>query len=514
MLKFYGKQYEFLRSNIFNICLAITSVYYIFSLDRLPILANDSSVFVGLADSIARGLGYGFEGLSGFVPHTKFPFLHSLLMAPFIKLFGINFLILKLLMVVLTISSFVCVFRLISIIEKKQALPVFLFCACSAYLFTYSRNLMSEIPYMFWSALALYFIYRQNTKKKAAIIDYVCSITFILAAYFTRSVGIVLIPAYLISIFDKERNYKSIKKCLGLGLIFAIPVLWWALRNKFNAAPGTYVYTNLLLSDKEGNSLSILQAALGWLKNIYAYVFYGVPGVVSARMFASRTIAGLLISTGFAGGLVLRLLKRRSILELYTALYMLLLFLWPWSQTWAQRFVTPIFPFIIFYILYFIDFLLIKIKLSKMRTILFCLLFVLSCLSNFKSDIRILPHELHQNIISEGEVLSFNSLSKWLYSNIEAGEHVYVVGSALPVYLSSGIKSVLIDTDLPKDEFLAELYQKEVKYIVELNFFINATEPEGYERRIHEFVKGLRTRIVYQDGYNNLIYKVLVNNED
>ena len=87
----------------YKVIISITafSIIYLYTLDNYWKPVWDSAIYISLGKSIATGNGYCYMGL----PHTKYPFILPLMLSPIIKLFGLNFLLMRLLIIIFAIGS-------------------------------------------------------------------------------------------------------------------------------------------------------------------------------------------------------------------------------------------------------------------------------------------------------------------------------------------------------------------------------------------------------------------------
>lgn len=120
---------------------------------------GDSATYMMLAESITE-FGYSLSLEPGPpVPHTKYPAGYPLLLAPLVLLFGRNVVVLKLLSMVFTAGS-VLVFCAYAR-KKREPLPWFLLALAFAVLpgvIDYSRWMLSEAPFLFFTLLALWML--------------------------------------------------------------------------------------------------------------------------------------------------------------------------------------------------------------------------------------------------------------------------------------------------------------------------------------------------------------------
>jgi 4-amino-4-deoxy-L-arabinose transferase-like glycosyltransferase len=315
---------------------------------------GDSSEYVSLASSVLRtGDGYADSAAPGDpVPHTKYPPGYPLMLAPLLALFGPNFVILKLLSVALTVSS-VLVFSLwvTERVGPARWLAVSLAFAVNPAVVDYSRWILSEAPFLFVTLLALLFLQREAGEK--AIGKYFwLSILAIVAAYYVRSVGIVLIAAgtfyYLLTRqWRKSVYYNAVAAALSLP---------WFVRNQLLEGSATpYIEQFLLRSVYEPEAgYHDLWGMIGrFFTNLWIYSAREMPRVlVGSDSLWSAHVAvrglGVVVCVLALAGLVHTARKRVGVAEIYFALSCLAILLFE-EVVSDVRYLVPLVPLVLVY---------------------------------------------------------------------------------------------------------------------------------------------------------------------
>ena len=155
-------------------------------------LTGDNAQFINLGRSLAEGYGLS-ETIEGEpIPHTKYPFGFPLLLAIIDILFPDNLIALKSLVVVLYAISIPLTYLLIRrFAPPPMALGTSALCLASPLLLDYSHQVMSEIPFLLFSFIALLLLHR--AQKSNTLSTLALAIIAIIAAYYIRSAGIILI---------------------------------------------------------------------------------------------------------------------------------------------------------------------------------------------------------------------------------------------------------------------------------------------------------------------------------
>ncbi len=130
--------------------------------DLTPFNCDDSEAYIGLAGSIADGRGYTrCLNPDQYIPHKTWPPGLPLLIAPVIRVFGLNLLPIKWLMCAIGLVGLMFFYLLIrDLTDTRLAGWATAATACSAHYFWFSHQVMSEVPTFAVSATALYLVQR------------------------------------------------------------------------------------------------------------------------------------------------------------------------------------------------------------------------------------------------------------------------------------------------------------------------------------------------------------------
>ena len=336
-------------------------------------LTGDNAQFINLGRSLADGHGLS-ETIEGEpIPHTKYPFGFPLLLAITDILFPGNLIALKSLVVLLYAISIPLTYLLIRrFASPLMALGVSALCLVSSLLLDYSHQIMSEIPFLTVSLIALLLLHR--AQKTSTLSTLALAIIAISAAYYIRSAGIILIGTGII-FFALHKKWKETGLIAVGSLLLALP---WQIRN---ASLGGTPYIKQLLSINpyrpEEGALTFATLIERILTNfelyglqIIPYIF--LPSFIDTNYFVGLVFSGLLLYVLITG------LIKRHLLIVYLTCYLGLYILWPdmWSDT---RFLIPVIPILFYAILTSMDELLqllaraLKKTASRARTVIFFL---------------------------------------------------------------------------------------------------------------------------------------------
>ena len=315
-------------------------------------LTGDNAQFINLGRSLAEGYGLS-ETIEGEpIPHTKYPFGFPILLAIVHILFPANLIALKSLVVVLYAISIPLTYLLIRRFASAPiALGVSALCLASPLLLDYSHQVMSEIPFFLFSFIALILLHR--AQESSTLSTLALAIIAIIAAYYIRSAGIILVGTGII-FFALHKKWKETGLIAIGSFLLALP---WQIRN---AALGGTPYIEQLLSVNpyrpEEGTLTFTTLIERILANLELYGLKIIPYILLPSSIDANYFVGLFFSCLILYALIVGLIKRH-LLIVYLTCYLGLYILWPdmWSDT---RFLVPAIPILFYAILTSMDELL------------------------------------------------------------------------------------------------------------------------------------------------------------
>ena len=329
-------------------------------------VTGDNVDFMHLGNSIAEGNGMG--------GHTKYPFGYPLLLAIVQILFNKGIFAQKILSLILYIFSAVFMFLIFKrYIGEKWAFFVTFLSICNPIIIELSHQVMSDIPYLFFSLLAIYLFIRFKDEPLNSWRLYGAIIAAV-AVYYVRGNGFVLIGAVI--------SYYLIKKEWKRGLVitgcFIVLMLPWILRGMMIAkATGSTGYLGLLLLKNayhpEWGYLDIAGFFDRIMSNLEVYLLIEVSNGVIPYYFNTAVIKGAILSYYYGiiivgislSGLVWAIKDRQYILSLYAIFFLIVLIIWP-AFGRGERHIMPIIPIFIYFSAYFL-YKLYRIALNKIN---------------------------------------------------------------------------------------------------------------------------------------------------
>ena len=311
----------------------------------------DDAYYIMLAKSLAGGFGFSDIHLPEPHFHRHFPpGLPLVLSLP--TLLGFNLstsvILYKLVLIGCGTLALYCFarFALAEGYSKQLVSSAVLLASVSITLVGFTTRVASELPYLLLSVLALIALnrYEQSPLKSRWL---ALSALFLVASILTRSVGIVMLAAALLS-WVLKRDFRR-----AVLLVTASAVLWlpWFVLSKTGGS-GVASYLNELLSSLQQSALFELGRRAvenGWFilnRDIpRAILSIGSSDFVEARPWLNALVlpVRLAISVTVALSILRGFRRTPRIASLYIASYLLLIVIWPADPS---RYIVPLIPFV------------------------------------------------------------------------------------------------------------------------------------------------------------------------
>lgn len=475
-------------------------VYYILGLTDSWIPSADSAYYISLAKSILSGRGFTYMG----EPDTSFRLLFPLILAPVLGLSGTNFLLMRLLVIVLGVGSLGLVYLLFKQVKgPRWGLLMMLLTGVSEHHYLYSHYILSDIPYTFFSLLALWY-FLKNMEQSGRRPMFILA-GLLLAAFFTRRVGaIIFVSVILFKLFEARKINTII-----LLLTFLIPIGLWSYRNH-TVSPKKQVQVHRKKSLEEESKYVALKKT--FFLNIRYYRERATVLLLTHRyeynIHALRLIPVLLI-IGFIGSL----LKQRTVIEYYMLMYILAYMFYPY-YTQGVRYYIPVLPFLIYYLLFgiilIVNFTAKLLKLKISATGVFkgvATVFMVTVLFNLQMQASwgVMGHLKNKDYYREAKENLLASI-QWVKNNT-GPDDVVISDRAAWVYFLSDRKAYGYKRVADSKEVLSSIMPKKPDYIID-------SKVTGYARYLHQVLNDYPHLFaeVYRKG-DSVVYKSLIGNE-
>jgi hypothetical protein len=359
---------------------AISLLAGVLAFDSLPSTLGDNAEFAILGISLASGKGFRYVNHPDERPATKYPPGFPAMLAGWISLFGSSVFSMK----SLVLACYVAAMAVTCMLSRRlldgvlSLLAVFL--AISSYtILNFSHQILSEIPYMLFSLLALFLLLGKNRSRSAVL----AAIAISIWAYFVRTVGISLVFAVFVLLLHQRKR----REAIALVCLFLVVSVVWAVRNYTLTGEGSRYLTVLFSADpyapdKGSISLGGLLSRV-WI-NLVAYIGSLVPltllptFVTTAGPHGSTLrilVSGLIMVVACIGGYTLR--KRSLVLNVYLPAYFAIYLAWP--EIWkSERFMVPVAPILAIYFVAGIRAILGYFEIKRIAIAVVCSVLVVS----------------------------------------------------------------------------------------------------------------------------------------
>lgn len=324
---------------------------------------HDTSCYVGLAESLAQGHGYVFDGRF----HTQFPPGLPLLLAPFVWLVGPAFGVLYRVVAFVGLAGLLVTYGYVaSRGGQRRGLTVALFLGLSGTYYLYAAGqVFSDVPYL---ALSLGFVWwvertvvHPETARSASWT--LAGMALLLAALLMRTIGFALLGGLALTVLHLWRRRprtggagppRALTLALAAGALY-VPLWSWVTYLKARPYPGEFRVTYLSQIRMANPHQPDLGAAS------LAQVVMRLPGNVAREAahiaeiltnlswlkvdWYSPLLLGAAVLCAIGGWAELR--RRPPIAGWYVLCYMVVLLLWPYDE--LQRFLLPIAPLLLLF---------------------------------------------------------------------------------------------------------------------------------------------------------------------
>jgi 4-amino-4-deoxy-L-arabinose transferase-like glycosyltransferase len=328
-------------------CLAL----YVAALDPNLYLWGDNAHYIIVAKSLATGNGFRDIQTPGNPPFT-FPVpLFPLALAPIVRVFDYDLIPLKLFVIVIAVLTVIAAWRLFRyLLDFERAALLTAMVAVSPQFVSFSHQVMTELPYLGLSLIALLCTIKYAQQEQAVGRGAVYTVLALAAATLTRTIGVTLVlgcAAYLV--ID---GIGALRQRIGrAALVCACCAVVWLVANAsiLAAIPYYHEFRSGTASAEHGASVSLFSRVTS---NVVAYVgalpetvYYGY----SLRDPAPKLVGFTIIAITLLGFLY-SAWRKRSSLEYYCVAYAGVLLLYePSNSGNLRRYLVPLIPFLFYY---------------------------------------------------------------------------------------------------------------------------------------------------------------------
>jgi 4-amino-4-deoxy-L-arabinose transferase-like glycosyltransferase len=428
---------------------------------------GDFSQYISNAKNLVEYKGYS-QGIMLNNPIT-YPPGYPILLAPLIKVFGLSFPVLKFLNIFFWYLSLLFFYRLlVGRFDKTMSSLGVIFLASSFYLFTTKQNIISDIPFMFFTISSIYFFtefYDSNKQKNNKLWVALFLMSF---GFLTRSAGLMLFFAAFYYTLFIRRDWKTYLITL---LAFVVTLLFQV--SLCGLQPGFF---SKVLAAPMAHAFFISKNFPVIFNSILWNLTPGEPASSFGLYFILSKASIVFTIALYLGILILFCYKsfKRSLsfMGCFVFFYLFLLLFWAGFNDSAQnfsRFMIAIFPFIFLYGINAFIFLgkcLSKSEKDCFKTCFFLKIFlILFIVFNLYKIIGF--YNFNDDILSKKENVQ---LFQWVEKNIKSNER-YLFNYPRVMYLMTGKLGtsgwVLLMTGSNQvDKVSKKIKENDIKYMI------------------------------------------------
>ncbi len=311
--------------------------FYILTIRQGQYWGGDFSGYLAHAVNIIEGRPYGETGYI-FNPNypklgpVSYPPVFPCILAPIIKFFGLNMLLMKCQVITTFILALLIIYFVFSeTLPYIYSLLLLLLIGLHPLFWTHKDLILSDFPFLFFAFAALFAVMKEpKTAGFPLPHRFHAVFTGLLAwlAYGTRTIGIVILPSMIACRLIKNKKltpFNLIALSVGFALILCQQLV----------LGGQTDYLRNLTSD-----ISLL------CNNVWDYIIdlslLWDNGYDSLLHFLLFLVSAALACAGF----ITKIRKNCSVLEFFVMVYLAVIFVWPFS---VKRYLFPLYILFLFY---------------------------------------------------------------------------------------------------------------------------------------------------------------------
>ena len=334
---------------------AIAALYLLFLFptpEYPPYNADDGSWFVTMGWNLAHYGRYTSDTfpLAIYGHHAAWPPLFPGVLAGVIELVGLNWMVLKLVMVLFGLAA-LYLLRLLWRDERIGAFAVLL-TALSPAFFLYSHHTMTEVPYIAAVTAALLGLSRAEDGRTAFLAGLLAVL-----AFFTRGYAVIFLPAGLLYFLLRPWPIRQrLIACLAYILPLLVAVLAWKGYTAHVLASQPLDWITTRFGSGAGMLAGLLRSPTEWAQRLYwhelrypAHFLLPVMPLEWARQHDLSVVLSLLLLAIIGYGWLVLFRRRRGALECWLPLALAFLLV---PRVGAARYWLPFLPFLFYYLLH------------------------------------------------------------------------------------------------------------------------------------------------------------------
>lgn len=362
-----------------KLIIVFACILYLLAFDSRLSLNGDNAGYIALGESISQGEGLrALWSPNKYISDYSHKFMLSAVLALIIKIFSQNLFIFKIMILLMALLSLYSLNKLLkSITTNKIRFSVLLLTALNPLILNYSHLVLTEIPYLLFSVVAIYFAYKSLSNPKKIDFNIVWTSIFICISLYTRVFGSVLALSIIIYLLIR----KEYKKCVFIVASLLISFLGTYLITgvSYIGSVGETGQSVLIGSDKSPIFSKLYSGGyriLAYIGDIlpdtilypaFSYIHPRLSDGAVNPVFLIKFLAGGCLFSIILIGFAKYFREGNWLINLYIIFYAGILFFW---GPYYSRLLIPIIPFLLLYLLEgsFTLFSHIQTKLVKFRS--------------------------------------------------------------------------------------------------------------------------------------------------
>ncbi len=468
--------FRFKKIRTYHLVILFSVIFWYFALSNISSdfseLGGDSAQYIIIANSINNFTGYRAINFPQEPFVTHYPPVFPLLLAVVIFLFGNNFFLMHVLIVLFGYLSLGAVFLLLK--KYWQNKYVFLIIVFFAFSFSYviysTKNILSDIPYLFFSIFSIFWLERYIYQKKILTKEAFLTAVFILLSFFCRYLGVSIFIAAIVALIIK----REFRKASFISSIFLLAIAAWSIcaaiksAHLFGEHLKLFSYANPYLPNQGKMLLQpqyLMERLISGLSYYYKIIGESiiiVPLGLNYKLPSFLNIASVFI---VLSGLISRFIKSKYCsIHYYFLVYLFMIIISNHGVFGeGKRYILPILPLLFFYFFSGLKWTVGFLKL-KIRGYIFWTLTIALFISNLFFLSQNLRHYKGLESLSKPGI-NFLLAHRWMAENL-TDEAVIYSRKPTVTYLYTGHKSVCYPFTHELGKIYDDLICNNVKYIV------------------------------------------------
>jgi len=312
---------------------------------------GDNAKYLTLGKALIEGRGYRNIGEPEAPVEPQYPILFPALLG-FAQLFSDNYIFPKIIIAIIGSLAVVLCYLLYRTQPNHLLWPLLTLVTTSGLIAEYSLILMSEIPYLFFSLLALYLREKSLDKPSSGLIFWL-TVTVSVMPVNCRSIGLAFSAAWIIDNIWSKHYRLALMHAVGLICTIAI------FRSFVPSDPYFVQLIQRNSYDPDAGFVTPAEMGTRILQNLSRYGGILVRGALIPFAHNLPPFVGRILSTLSLGCIIIGWLRAffipgKRFVGIYLLLYAGILCMW--QPQWAgERFLVSIIPFLYLMLLYGLD---------------------------------------------------------------------------------------------------------------------------------------------------------------